>query len=243
MPIVYENFDDIAYGHPSGTVTFTVPQLRDKSNETGVIAPKNVQVPVLSTGAMTSPNLDPGVVMIVVQLGSYRRKYHAVLPSASSVRLSDLPEFVFTSNGAPTSVGPQGPPGPAGADGRGINLKGTVAAYTNLPTGLGVSGAGFAYLVNADGKMYVWSGTAWPPDGSGASIVGATGPQGPQGIQGATGAASTVAGPTGATGATGATGPRGSKWFTGTGVPATVSGSAVGDYYLDTATGYVYKLN
>lgn len=241
MPIVYENFDDIGYGHPIGTVSFTVPQIRVKSNQVGVIAPKEIVVTVSeTTGAMTSPVLDPGIATVTINLANYRRRFHVVLPDLTSVRLSDLPEFVFTSNGEPTSVGPQGPPGPPGADGRGVNLKGSVATYANLPTGLPVSSAGFAYLVNADGKMYVWSGTAWPPDGSGASIVGATGPQGIQGIQGPPGADSTVPGPAGPTGPTG---PRGSKWFTGTGVPSTVTGSVVGDYYLDTATGYVYKLN
>ena len=125
--------------------------------------------------------------------------------------------------------GPQGPQGPAGEDGAGVAIAGNVATYAALPSNLGPADAGDGYLVDADGLLYIWSGTALPAQGSGVAFRG---PQGPQGIQG----------PTGATGATGSTGPRGSKWFTGTGAPTTVSGSAVGDFYLDVADGTVYEL-
>lgn len=128
--------------------------------------------------------------------------------------------------------GPQGPTGPAGADGAGVAIAGSVATYANLPTTLGPADAGDGYLVESDGLLYIWSGTAFPSNGAGVAFQG---PQGPQGIQG-------VAGATGATGSAGATGPRGSKWFTGSGAPTTVSGSAVGDFYLDVTDGTVYEL-
>lgn len=59
-------------------------------------------------------------------------------------------------------------------------------------------------------------------------------------------------GATGATGTAGATGQRGSQWYTGTGITGTsttatifsgsgVSAALVGDYYLNTSTGYVYN--
>ena len=67
---------------------------------------------------------------------------------------------------------------------------------------------------------------------------GATGPQGPKGA-------------TGPTGATGATGQRGSQWYSGTAVTGTsttgavfstgISSALVGDYYLNTSTGAVYR--
>jgi hypothetical protein len=59
----------------------------------------------------------------------------------------------------------------------------------------------------------------------------------------------TVTGPAGPTGATGAEGPqgstgdRGSIWYTGSGVPGYIPGQMVGDMYLDTATGIVWRFN
>lgn len=103
------------------------------------------------------------------------------------------------------ATGPQGPAGPAGA---GLVISGSVDTYAELPSGLGPSDAGKAYFVQADGKLYVWTGTAWPADGEGAQF------EGPQG-------------PTGATGATGQTGPAGADGYSPT---ATVSKSG------DTAT-------
>jgi hypothetical protein len=89
--------------------------------------------------------------------------------------------------------GPQGEQGPKG-DGLRIDL--IVADYAALPGTLGSGDAGYAVFVQADGKLYIWSGTAWPADGSGALIrgpkgdkgdTGDTGPQGEQGIQGVQG--------------------------------------------------------
>lgn len=74
------------------------------------------------------------------------------------------------------------------------------------------------------------------------NLKGATGATGPQGATGATGAK----------GDTGATGQRGSRWksgtaITGTSTTATIFSSSgitdalVGDFYLNTSTGYVYN--
>ena len=161
--------------------------------------------------------------------------------------------------------GPQGPIGPAGADGAGIEIAGSAATYAALPTGLGPADAGDGYLVEADGKLYIWNGTAWPVDGAGVEFRGPQGPAGADGAQGASGAQGATGakgdagakgdkgdkgdpGDTGATGATGAAGAagadgaRGTKWFTGAGAPSTISGSAAGDLYLDTTDGTVYTL-
>jgi hypothetical protein len=88
--------------------------------------------------------------------------------------------------------GPQGATGPQGTAGLGIQFKGQVATFADLPTG---AAQGDAYTVQADNTLRVWDATtsAWV---NGGSIQG---PQGPQGTTGATGA-------TGAAGATGATG-------------------------------------
>jgi hypothetical protein len=72
--------------------------------------------------------------------------------------------------------GPQGTAGTAGKDGAGVTVAGQVAAYANLPTGLTSADAGKAWLVTADGKLYVWSGSAFPANGNGANFVGPAGP-------------------------------------------------------------------
>lgn len=131
--------------------------------------------------------------------------------------------------------GPEGAQGVAGADGAGIEIAGSVATYAALPGGLGPGDAGDGYLVEADGLLYIWTGTAFPSNGNGVEFRGPQGTQGIQGIQG-------IQGVQGDAGATGSTGARGSKWFTGSGAPGTVTGSAVGDFYLDIVDGTVYEL-
>lgn len=54
-----------------------------------------------------------------------------------------------------------------------IALSGNPATYAALPTGLGAADAGKAYLVQADGLVYIWSGTAWPAQGAGVRISNA----------------------------------------------------------------------
>lgn len=84
-------------------------------------------------------------------------------------------------------AGPTGATGPKGDTGTGLQLSGTVPAYANLPGGLSAGDAGDAYIVEADGLLYIWSGTAWPADGAGFELQGAEGPQGPQGDPGPAG--------------------------------------------------------
>ncbi|MFA7264907.1 MAG: hypothetical protein WC054_01105 [Candidatus Nanopelagicales bacterium] len=174
--------------------------------------------------------------------------------------------------------GPQGDQGPQGAqgiqgiqgvpgeDGAGVAIAGTVPTYADLPDDLEdtLADRGKGYLVEADGKLYVWGGTSFPADGSGVAFRG---PQGPQGVQGSTGATGAqgiqgVPGNTGATGPkgdqgdqgiqgiqgvkgdtgdTGSAGVRGSQWYSDAGVPGTISGQAVGDWYLDSVTGTYYE--
>jgi hypothetical protein len=108
-------------------------------------------------------------------------------------------------------AGERGQIGPTGAQGTSITFKGSRATFALLPaTGNAVNDA---WIVDADGDLYVWNGFSWTNAGQ---IVGPTGPQGnsitgPQGPTGPTGAPSTVTGPQGVTGPTGpgVTGPTG----------------------------------
>jgi hypothetical protein len=113
-----------------------------------------------------------------------------------------------------TVTGPTGPTGAQGPQGVPITLIGSVATSSLLPTTS--NDINDAYIVDADGDVYVWDGTAWYSAGQ---IVGATGPTGPDGNNGADGAT----GPTGATGDTGPTGPSGVISVTG---PVTNTGTS-----------------
>jgi hypothetical protein len=123
--------------------------------------------------------------------------------------------------------GELGPTGPTGAQGTSIRLLGSVATSSQLPlTGNIVNDA---YIVQDEGDLYVWSGTAWTNVGQ---VVGPTGPTGPgvTGPTGATGPGSTVPGPIGPTGP-GVTGPEGPIGPTG---PANFA--LVGPQYLGSRT-------
>jgi hypothetical protein len=113
-------------------------------------------------------------------------------------------------------AGEVGPVGPAGPQGTSITFKGSVATFGNLPTtGRSINDA---WIVDADGDLYVWNGSTWTNAGQ---IVGPQGPQGLQGLQGIqgpvgpTGADSTVVGPTGERGLQGIQGIQGIQGPTG----------------------------
>ena len=96
-------------------------------------------------------------------------------------------------------VGPTGATGSTGPQGTSISVRGTVATAGNLPpTGNTINDA---FIVQADGDLYVWTGSAWSNVGQ---IIGPTGPTGP-----------------GITGPTGSQGPTGKDYSStdGTGVP------------------------
>jgi hypothetical protein len=85
--------------------------------------------------------------------------------------------------GEPGEQGEQGVPGAAGA---GINIAGSVATYDDLPTDLDAGDAGDAYLAEDDGDLYIWSGTAFPAEGSGVEFKGDKGDTGTAGADGKT---------------------------------------------------------
>ena len=105
--------------------------------------------------------------------------------------------------GAQGPQGVQGIQGPAGSPGTSINMQGSVATATALPSSGNTENDG--YYVEDEGDCYVWTGTEW------VNVGPIVGPQGLQGIQGEQG----IQGATGVTGPVGATGPQGPKGDTG----------------------------
>ena len=82
-----------------------------------------------------------------------------------------------------TEPGPTGPTGATGPQGTSIDFKGSVSETSFLPTGPG-NLVNDAYVVDADGDLYVWNGSSWDNVGQ---IVGPTGPTGPLGPTGSIG--------------------------------------------------------
>lgn len=61
-----------------------------------------------------------------------------------------------------------------GDKGDGLKIDGSVPTYADLPM-LTAADMGTTYLVDADGRLYFWSGTAWPASGQGLLIMGEDG--------------------------------------------------------------------
>jgi hypothetical protein len=126
-----------------------------------------------------------------------------------------------------------GPTGPAGPQGVSINFIGSVPTVGNLPaTGNTINDA---YIVDADGDLYVWDGSEWDnigqivgpqgptgPEGVASAVAGPTGPTGSQGPEGPT--AEGIVGPTGPEGSQGVTGPQGGGPTGPQGAASTVAG-------------------
>lgn len=108
-----------------------------------------------------------------------------------------------------------------GEDGSSVAIAGSVATYAALPTTLTAADAGDGYLVDADGKLYVWSGSSWPANGAGVAFRG---PQGAQGIQGVPGT-------------------RGNRIVAAASNPGAVPGDAVvNDMHINTLTGELFQV-
>ena len=129
-----------------------------------------------------------------------------------------------SANDGPTgntgATGVVGPTGATGAQGTNINFVGSVANTGSLPA---TGATNDAYIVDADGNLYVWNGSTWTDVGQ---IVGPQGNTGAVGITGPTGAQGET-GAIGNTGAVGNTGAQGNTGPTGLGLdPLTLTGVA-----------------
>jgi len=124
--------------------------------------------------------------------------------------------------------GPQGIEGPAGSQGQAgasVTLKGSVANTAALPASGNTIGD--SYINDADGNLYVWTGSTWHDAGQ---IVGPEGPQGQQGIQG-------VKGDTGEQGPQGNVGPQGPQGQQGNqGTTPKMTYTAISNIALSTMT-------
>ena len=191
-----------------------------------------------------------------------------VLTSADAVTFSDGQTFQqkLDAGALKGAKGDTGAQGVQGIQGEAFSIAKIYASVTLMNAGYATDGLAQGKFVMIDtgnvadvdnAKLYVKGASAYTfvTDLSGAT--GIQGPQGIQGIQGATGATGSVGatgaqGATGAKGDTGATGVRGSQWYSGTLITGTsttaaifsgsgITSALVGDYYLNTSTGYVYN--
>lgn len=136
---------------------------------------------------------------------------------AGTSELLSVPYALYSANGTPGPVGPQGPAGADGAQGP-AGLDGATGPMG--PQGIqgpaGADGATGPQGIQGPAGLDGATGPMGPQGPTG--LTGATGPAGANGLDGATGPAGPTGptGPTGATGATGATGPAGPGTLSGT---------------------------
>jgi hypothetical protein len=90
--------------------------------------------------------------------------------------------------------GPTGPTGPTGDAGTSVTIAGSFPTLADLqtahPSGTGNLEDGF--VIDADGHLYIWSGTQWQSVGEIRGPTGATGETGDTGPTGATGTATSI---------------------------------------------------
>lgn len=133
--------------------------------------------------------------------GIYSGSLSWPIPGGAPVPLVEGPQGEKGDPGPQGLQGEKGDQGDPGKDGASVAYEGMVATYADLPTGLGDEDKGKGWVVNADGRIYVWGDNGFPGEGEAPLFRG---PQGPKGDKGDTG-------PRGEQGITGATGPKGEK--------------------------------
>lgn len=165
MTIIYENFTDLASVPDHVAVTFFGVPLRMNFDDDGVITPRPIEALTVN-GVATSPELDPGPCRVEVCTDDWRETYDVMIPESGTHRLFELEEIIISAH----KVIVQGPKGDVGA---GVTLSGSVPTYADL--GPGPWDLGAAFVVNADGLLYIYGTTGWPAEGSGAAFRGVPG--------------------------------------------------------------------
>jgi len=187
------------------TVSYNSVAVTGPSGATGPVGATGATGPVGATGA-TGPQGNTGATGATGPVGA---------TGAQGIQ---------GDTGDTGAVGATGATGPQGVS---LTLQGSVATVGDLPSSGNT--VNDAYIVDTDGNLYIWNGSAWYDAGQ---IVGPTGPQGDTGLTGATGAT----GPVGATGATGPQGIQGDVGATGVTGPQGLQGDT-GDTGAVGATG------
>lgn len=92
MTIIKDTLSDIGGGVGQGWVEFMCATIRDSADHTRTVTTRPVRVQINSSGAFTTPNLDPGPAIVTVRVGDdFRREWPIVIPNSSTeVRLYDL---------------------------------------------------------------------------------------------------------------------------------------------------------
>lgn len=165
MTIIYENFTDIASMPDHVAVTFFGVPLRVNFDDDGVITPRPIEA-VTVNGVATSPELDPGPCRVEVCTDDWRETYDVMIPESGTHRLFELEEIIISAH----KVIVKGDKGDVGA---GVTLSGSVPTYADLSPGPWDLGA--AFVVNADGLLYIYGTGGWPADGEGAAFRGIQG--------------------------------------------------------------------
>jgi hypothetical protein len=208
-----------------GPIGLTGPQ--GIQGETGLTGPQGIEGPKGDKGdigdqgpiGLTGPKGDTGLTgfswdvtrigangYVVGDIVNYLGNYYICIANNDALTPPDSLGVYWNNYSFVGPQGPQGIEGPAGSQGQAgasVTLKGSVANVASLPSVDNTIGD--SYINDADGNLYVWTGSNWHDAGQ---IVGPEGPQGQQGIQG-------VKGDTGEQGPQGNTGPQGLKGDTG----------------------------
>lgn len=201
MPVIdFPNTPTVGQTFTSGTRTWSWDGLAWNLLITGVTGPTGSEGPIGPEGPTGPTGATP-----FTYLGEYSNTLQYSVGDAVSYTgslwklISPLPSAGFPPEteewvlvvsagidgptGPTGSQGPTGPIGLTGPQGTSINIVGTVATVGNLPAS---GNQNDAYIVNADGDLYIWDVITETWDNVG-QIVGPEGPVGPTGPVGATG--------------------------------------------------------
>lgn len=166
MTIIFEDFQDLALRPDKVTATFHGVPYRTKADGDGIITPTDIPVYADASGRVTSPDLDPGPGRVTIATRNWQATYDFMIPDSGSHRLSELEQIIISDHKVITK-------GEKGDVGAGVTLSGSVPTYADL--GPGPWDLGAAFVVNADGLLYIYGTTGWPADGEGAAFRGERG--------------------------------------------------------------------